>query len=100
MMQLFIEFAYMGNMFVTGDSVQDLLLAADQLILIGAVTSRVPRELPLTVYRHLPRLQREAYRCIIDNYEDDTSCEESQHLSLQGLTEILASDNPNVRSSE
>lgn len=40
----------------------------------------VPRELPLAVYRHLPRLQREAYRCIIDHFEDAAPCEESQRL--------------------
>lgn len=104
MMQLIIEYAYTGIMSVTEDVVQDLLLAADQLIvddIILACWDFLERHLcaencvgiwKLTHICFCPKLQHIAYQYIIDNFEKVVLGDEILHVSLEELTGIIIRD--------
>lgn len=110
MMQLIIEFAYTGHVALSEDSVQDLLLAADQLIVIQVIQAcwdfleeRLSPENCIGVWHftsvcHCPKLHHKAYHYIISNFEEVALGEELLHLSVDHLTEIIAKDELNVRN--
>lgn len=110
MMQLIIEFAYTGNVSVTEDSVQELLLAADQLIVIDVIQAcwdfleeRLSPENCIGIWQFTdicpcPKLQHKAYHYIVNNFEEVALSEEVLHLSVDNLADILARDDLNVRN--
>lgn len=103
-MQLIIEYAYTGIMSVTEDVVQDLLLAADQLLvddIILACWDFLERQLcaenciGIWEFTHIclcPKLQHTAYQYIIDNFEKVALADEILHVSLEELTGIIIRD--------
>lgn len=108
MMQLIIEFAYTGTVFMTEDNAQELLLAADQLNvtdLTQACCDFLREQLcpkncigiwQFTNICFLSRLQHEAFKYIVDNFEEVVISEEFQHLSVQELLDILKRDDLSV----
>lgn len=109
-MQLIIEFAYTGHAPVSEDSVQDLLLAADQLIVIEVIQAcwdfleeRLSPANCIGVWQftsicHCPKLQHRAYQYMINNFEEVAVGEEFLYLSVDDLVEIIAKDELNVRN--
>ncbi|KAM6936677.1 kelch-like protein 10 [Lycodopsis pacificus] len=109
MMQLIIEFAYTGSVSVTGENVQELVLAAGQLNIMGVVQSccdfleeQLCPENCIGIFQFagiyfLTELQHKAYRYIIDHFEKVVFSEEFLQLSVQQLTDILGRNDLNVR---
>uniref|UniRef100_A0A3P8ST07 Kelch like family member 10 n=1 Tax=Amphiprion percula TaxID=161767 RepID=A0A3P8ST07_AMPPE len=109
MMQLIIDFAYTGSVSVTKDNVQDLLLAADQLNVMGVIQAccsflgeQLCPQNCIGIWRFTnicvsPELQHKAHHCITDRFEEVVSCEEFLQLSAQELADILDRDDLNVR---
>lgn len=103
-MQLIIEYAYTGVTSVTEGVVQDLLLAADQLIVDDIILAcwdflerRLCAENCIGIWKftHIclcPKLQRTAYQYIIDNFEKVALGDEILHVSLEELTGIVTRD--------
>lgn len=103
-MQLIIEYAYTGVASVTEGVVQDLLLAADQLIVDDvtlACWDFLERHLcaencigiwKFTYICFCPKLQRTAYQYIIDNFEKVALGDEILHVSLEELAGIIIRD--------
>ena len=109
MMQLIIEFAYTGSVLVTSVNAEDLLVAADHLIVISIVEACcdfLVEQLckdncigiwQFTQFYYCPELQKKAFQYVLDTFEQVVSSEEFQQLSAQELSNILDSDNLNVR---
>lgn len=110
MMQLIIEFAYTGHVSVSEESVQDLLLTADQLIVTEVVEAcwnfleeRLSPENCIGIWQftnicHCPKLQHKTYNYVINNFEEVALSEEISSLSVDDLAEIIAKDELNVRN--
>lgn len=108
-MQLIIQFAYTGNVSVTEDVVQDLLFAADQLLVIGVIHAcwdfleeHLSPENCIGIWQftkicYYPRLQRKSYQYIIDNFEEVSCSTEWSLLSVEEISGIFARDNLIVR---
>lgn len=108
-MQLIIQFAYTGNVLVTEDVVQDLLFAADQLLVIGVIHAcwdfleeHLSPENCIGIWQftnicYYPRLQRKSYQYIIDNFEEVSCSTEVSLLSVEEISGIFARDNLIVR---
>ncbi|KAM6903833.1 kelch-like protein 10 [Lycodopsis pacificus] len=108
-MQLIIEFAYTGSVSVTGENVQELLLAAGQLNIMGVVQTccdflgeQLCPENCIGIFQFTgicfaTELQHKAYRYIIDHFEKLVVSEEFLQLSVQQLTNILGRNDLNVR---
>ncbi|XP_031695662.1 kelch-like protein 10 [Anarrhichthys ocellatus] len=108
MMQFIIEFAYTGLVSVTEENVQELLLAADQLNVMGVVqTCRdflgeqlCPKNcigiFQVTDTCLSPELRLKAYHFIVDHFEKVVLSEEFPQLSVQQLADILDRDDLNV----
>lgn len=111
-MQLIILFAYTGNVSVTEDVVQDLLFAADQLLVIGVIHAcwdfleeHLSPENCIGIWQftsicYYPRLQHKFYQYIIDNFEEVSCSAEVSLLSLEEIYGILARDDLIVRHEE
>lgn len=111
-MQLIIQFAYTGNVPVTEDIVQDLLFAADQLLVIGVIHAcwdfleeRLSPQNCIGIWQftnicYYPRLQHKLYRYIIDNFEEVSCSAEVSLLSLEEISGIFARDDLIVRQEE
>ncbi|KAK9531138.1 hypothetical protein VZT92_010582 [Zoarces viviparus] len=109
MMQLIIEFAYTDSVSVTEENVQELLLAADQLIIMGLVQTcwdfleeQLCPENCIGIFQFtgmcsVTELRHKAYRYIIDHFEKVVVAEEFLQLSVQQLTDILGRNDLNVR---
>lgn len=103
-MQLIIDFAYTGITSVTEAVVQDLLLAADQLIVDDMILECwdfLERHLcaenciGIWKFTHIcqcQKLQRRAYQYIIDNFEKVALGDEILRVSLEELTGIITRD--------
>ncbi|XP_031731975.1 kelch-like protein 10 [Anarrhichthys ocellatus] len=108
-MQLIIEFAYTGSVSVTGENVQELLLAASQFNIMGVVQTccdfleeQLCPENCIGIFQFtgicfVTDLQHKAYRYIIDHFEKVVFSEEFLQLSVQQLTDILGRNDLNVR---
>ncbi|XP_071382631.1 kelch-like protein 10 [Centroberyx affinis] len=110
MMRLLIEFAYTRSVPVTEENVEELLVAADQLCVMGVV--RICCEFLevqlclencigiwnfVDVY-YCPDLRRKAFLFILRHFEEIVGAsEEFLALSLQQLTDILERDDLNVK---
>lgn len=109
-MQLIIEFAYTGHVSMSEESVQDLLLAADQLIVTEVIQAcwdfleeRLNPDNCIGVWQftsvcHCPKLQHKAYHYMINNFEEVAVGEEILNLSVDDLSIIIAKDELNVRN--
>lgn len=109
-MQLIIEFAYTGLVSLSEESVQDLLLAADQFIVIEVIQAcwdfleeRLSPENCVGIWQftsvcHCPKLQHKAYHYMINNFEEVALGKEVLNLSVDDLAEIIAKDELNVRN--
>ncbi|TNN43469.1 Kelch-like protein 10 [Liparis tanakae] len=107
-MRILIEFAYTGSVSVTVDNVQELLLAADQLGVLGVVKTccdflgeRLGEENCVGIFRftdvvYCPELQRRAHRYMVGHFEAVARHEEFPLLSLQQLVAVLERDDLNV----
>ncbi|XP_075960673.1 kelch-like protein 10 [Anarhichas minor] len=108
MMQLIIEFAYTGLVSVTEENVQELLLAADQLNVMGVVQTccdflgeQLCPENCIGIFQVTdtclsPELRLKAYHFIVDHFEEVVLSEEFPQLSVQQLADILGRDDLNV----
>ncbi|XP_071758375.1 kelch-like protein 10 [Centroberyx gerrardi] len=110
MMRLLIEFAYTRSVPVTEENVEELLVAADQLCVMGVVRSccefleaQLCPENCIGIWNfvdvyYCPDLRSKAFLFILRHFEEivDAS-EEFLALSLQQLTDILERDDLNVR---
>ncbi|XP_075961087.1 kelch-like protein 10 [Anarhichas minor] len=108
MMQLVIEFAYTGLVSVTEENVQELLLAADQLNVMGVVQTccdflgeQLCPENCIGIFQVTdtclsPELRLKAYHFIVDHFEEVVLSEEFPQLSVQQLADILGRDDLNV----
>lgn len=111
-MQLIIQFAYTGIVSVTEDVVQDLLFAADQLLVIGVIHAcwdfleeHLSPENCIGIWQfsnicYYPRLQHKFYQYIIDNFEEVSYSTEVTLLSLEEISGIFARDDLIVRHEE
>lgn len=111
-MQLIIQFAYTGNVSVTEDIVQDLLFAADQLLVIGVIHAcwdfleeRLSPQNCIGIWKftnicYYPRLRHKFYQYIIDNFEEVSCSTEVTLLSLEEISGIFARDDLIVRHEE
>ncbi len=109
-MQLIIEFAYTDSVSVTEGNVQELLIAADQFNVMGIVkacTDFLGKKLrpqncigiwQFTDIILCDELQYKAYRYIIEHFEEIVPCEEFQQLSVNQLSNILDTDDLNVKN--
>uniref|UniRef100_A0A8C2XEJ3 Kelch like family member 10 n=1 Tax=Cyclopterus lumpus TaxID=8103 RepID=A0A8C2XEJ3_CYCLU len=109
-MRLIIEFAYTGSVSVTTENVQELLLAADRLNVMDVVQNccdflgeQLCAENCIGIFRFTDivfstKLQRKAYRYMVDHFEEVAHHEEFLHLPLQQLIDILERDDLNVRN--
>uniref|UniRef100_A0A3P8S6W3 Kelch like family member 10 n=1 Tax=Amphiprion percula TaxID=161767 RepID=A0A3P8S6W3_AMPPE len=109
MMQLIIEFAYTNSVSVTEDNVQELLLAADQLNVMGVVQAcsdfigeQLCPENCVNIWHFTkicisPKLQQKAYRHIIDHFEEVVTCDEFLEVSVEEFVDILDRDDLSVR---
>uniref|UniRef100_A0A3Q3XA61 BTB domain-containing protein n=1 Tax=Mola mola TaxID=94237 RepID=A0A3Q3XA61_MOLML len=108
-MQLIIEFAYTGTVSVTGGNVQELLLAADKLLVMAIVDTccnfleeqLCPENCigiwQFTNFLLCPQLQLKAYQFILDKFQQVLCTEEFWQLSVKELCAILDRDELNVR---
>lgn len=111
-MQLIIQFAYTGNVSLTEDVVQDLLFAADQLLVIGVIHAcwdfleeRLSPENCIGIWQfsnicYYPSLRDKLYQYIIDNFEAVSCSAELSLLSLEEISGIFARDDLLVRQEE
>ncbi|XP_073319488.1 kelch-like protein 10 [Pagrus major] len=109
MMQVIIEFAYTGSLSVMEDSVQELLIAADQFNVMKIVRAccdfleeQLSPENCINIWQFTNvcpcfELQRKAYQFILDHFEEVVSSEEFQDLTVQELTAMLGRHDLNVR---
>ncbi|XP_068175296.1 kelch-like protein 10 [Antennarius striatus] len=106
MMKIIINFAYSGSVSVTKNNVQDLLIAADYLIVTNIVEAcnnfleenLTPKNC-IGVCRLIissPQAQHKAHFLLMNRFEEVVSSQEFLELSLQELTDILDSDELNV----
>uniref|UniRef100_A0A665T7J9 Kelch-like protein 10 n=1 Tax=Echeneis naucrates TaxID=173247 RepID=A0A665T7J9_ECHNA len=110
MMQLIIEFAYTGSASVTEENAQELMMAADQLSVMGVVetcSDFISKQLSpkncIGIFHFTntcisAELQGKAYRYIIEHFGEVAPCEEFLQLTVQELTEILHRDDLGVRN--
>ncbi|CAK6949361.1 kelch-like protein 10 [Scomber scombrus] len=110
MMQLIIEFAYIGYVSVTEENAQELLLAADQLNIMAIVQTcctflgeqLCPKNCiaiwQFSKFFYPFDLQRKAYRYIMDHFEDVVSSDEFLQLTVQELTNIIERDDLSVKN--
>ncbi|XP_068173606.1 kelch-like protein 10 [Antennarius striatus] len=108
-MKILIDFAYSGSVYVTEDNVQELLIAADYLIvtdIIEACSNFLQRNLTpencIGVCRFTvsgPHVHK-AHFLLMNKFEEVVSSEEFLELSLQELTDILDSDELNVNDEK
>ncbi|XP_068576783.1 kelch-like protein 10 [Cebidichthys violaceus] len=106
-MRLIIEFAYTGSVSVTAENVEKLLLAADQLNVMGLVQiccnflgeQLCPKNC-VGIFRFSdtlsPELRLKAHRFIVDHFEEVALSEEFSQLSVQQLADVLGRDDLNV----
>ncbi|XP_077580474.1 kelch-like protein 10 [Stigmatopora nigra] len=104
LMQLFIDFAYTGSVFVTEDNVKDLLIAADKFNVSGIVeiccrflTEQLCPENCIGIWQftmncHTPQLQQNAYQYILYHFEEVATSDELRQLSMQDFGEMLDRD--------
>ncbi|KAM3606146.1 uncharacterized protein V6R79_011464 [Siganus canaliculatus] len=112
MMQLIIQFAYTGSMPVTEDNVQELLTTADQFCITDIVqicckflSEQLCPDNCIGIWRFTdicfsPELQREAYRFIVNHFEEVVFGEEFQQLSAQELSDIISRDDLGVKEEK
>ncbi|KAL6114828.1 klhl10 [Pungitius sinensis] len=108
-MQLIIEFAYTGSIAVTEENVQELLLAADQLNVMGVVRSCCDFLLGLLCPRNCvgifqftdicfsSDLRNRAFSYIVGHFDEVALTEEFLQLSALQLANVLDRDDLNVR---
>ena len=109
MMALIIEFAYTGSVHVTGDNVEELLLAADQLDVPGIVQNccdfmeeQLSVKNCIGIHRftktiNCSRLQHKAFSYVLAHFEEVVSSQEFQQLSVENIIEIIDRDELNVK---
>ncbi|XP_047464383.1 kelch-like protein 10 [Mugil cephalus] len=109
-MQLIIEFAYTGSVSVTKDNVQALMVAADQLNVMGVVQTccdflagHICPENCVGLWQFTnvcssTELHSKAFRYIIDHFVEVIYCKEFLQLSVHELTDVLARDDLNVKT--
>ncbi|XP_068162209.1 kelch-like protein 10 [Antennarius striatus] len=106
LMEVIIDFTYSGSVSVTEDNVQDLLVAADYLLIDDIVESsnnflleNLTPENCIGV-RQLtfsgPQVQHQAHFLLMNRFEEVVSSQKFLELSLQELSDILDSDELNV----
>ncbi|XP_068166107.1 kelch-like protein 10 [Antennarius striatus] len=110
MMEVIIGFAYSGSVSVTEENVQDLLIAADYLIVTGIVEAcnnfleeNLTPENCIGVRGFLvshPQVLHKAHFLLMNKFEEVVSSQEFLELSLQELTDILDSDELNVNDEK
>nr|ASV63217.1 Klhl10 [Channa punctata] len=109
MMDVIIQFAYTGSVMVTEDNVQDLLLAADMFSVMDVVqicsnflSEQLCPEKCVGIWQFTkiclcPELQHKAYSYIIHHFREVVNQDKFLQLSMQELTDILDSDDLNVK---
>ncbi|KAI4816753.1 hypothetical protein KUCAC02_009066 [Chaenocephalus aceratus] len=109
MMALIIEFAYTGSVHVTGDNVEELLLAADQLDVPGIVQNccdfmeeQLSVKNCIGIHRftktiNCSRLQHKAFSYVLAHFEEVVFSQEFQQLSVENIIEIIGGDELNVK---
>ncbi|KAM9368980.1 kelch-like protein 10 [Phaethornis superciliosus] len=113
MMRLIIEFAYNRTVPITTDTVESLLIAADQLNIMGIVrlcskflaAQLCPENCVniwrLTCYYYTPELRQAAYKFILRHFEETSKVStEFLDLSLSDLLQIIESDNLIVKGED
>ncbi|XP_068166112.1 kelch-like protein 10 [Antennarius striatus] len=110
MMEVIIGFAYSGSVSVTEENVQDLLIAADYLIVTGIVEAcnnfleeNLTPENCIGVRRFTiscPQVQHKAHFLLMNRFEEVVSSENFLELNLQELSDILDSDELNVNDEK
>ncbi|XP_010785452.1 kelch-like protein 10 [Notothenia coriiceps] len=109
MMALIIEFAYTGSVHVTGDNVEELLLAADQLDVPGIVQNccdfmeeQLSVKNCIGIHRftktiNCSRLQHKAFSYVLGHFEEVVFSQEFQQLSVENIIDIIGRDELNVK---
>ncbi|XP_030597413.1 kelch-like protein 10 [Archocentrus centrarchus] len=109
MMELIIDFAYTGSVFVTEDNVQELLLAADQFKVMGVIKiccdflgeQLCPENCvgiwQFTTISFFPELRAKAYQYILNHFEQVVAEEEFLNLTVEELADILDNDHLDVQ---
>ncbi|XP_060951326.1 kelch-like protein 10 [Limanda limanda] len=108
-LRIIIEFAYTGSVASTEDNVQELMMTADMLNIIGIIKEcshfigdQICPQNCIGIWQfthtcHSTELRDEASRYIIQHFEDIIPFEEFLQLSVKELTEFIARDELNVR---
>ncbi|XP_019963359.2 kelch-like protein 10 isoform X1 [Paralichthys olivaceus] len=109
MMRLIIDFAYTGSVALIEDNVQELMIKADMLNIMGiiqACSDFISEKLcphnctgiwQFTNIFRMPELRCKAFCYIIKHFEEVAHCKEFLQLSAEELTKIIGKDELNVR---
>ncbi|XP_019963358.2 kelch-like protein 10 [Paralichthys olivaceus] len=109
MMRLIIEFAYTGSVALTEDNVQELMIKADMLNIMGiiqACADFISEKLcphnctgiwQFTNIFQMSELRCKAFCYIIKHFEEVAHCKEFLQLSAEELSKIIGKDELNVR---
>ncbi|XP_063794908.1 kelch-like protein 10 [Pseudophryne corroboree] len=113
MMRLIIEYAYTRSMTITTNNVEELLIAADQLNIMGIVqacSEFMIGQLCLencigickfTEYYYCPDLRQKAYLYILHNFEDIVkTSHEFLELSAMELRDFIEKDELNIKQED
>ncbi|XP_035000956.1 kelch-like protein 10 [Hippoglossus stenolepis] len=108
-LRIIIEFAYTGSVASTEDNVQELMMTADMLNIVGIIKAcshfigehLCPQNCvgiwQFTNICHSSELRCKAFRYIIQHFEEVVPSEEFLQLSVEELTVFIGKDELNVR---
>lgn len=112
-LQDIVTYASVGDVAITTDNVEDLTVAADQLLVDGLLSEccafmsrNVDLEncvmvLEMSLFFYLEPLRKQAFRFVLDNFERVyTDNDDFYRLSFENLESLLASDELKVRREE
>ncbi|XP_075040232.1 kelch-like protein 10 [Mixophyes fleayi] len=113
MMKLIIEYAYTRTVLITRDNVENLLVAADQLNVVGIVRAccefligQLCLENCIGICKFTgcyccPELQQKAYMYILHNFEDVVkTSDEFLELSVMEFKDFIEKDDLNVKQED
>ena len=109
-LQIIIEFAYTGSVAYTEDNVQELMITADMLNIVGIIKTcsdfigenLCPQNCvgtwQFTNIYHSSELRCKAFRYILQQFEEVVPTEEFLQLSVKELAVFIGRDELNVRN--
>ncbi|XP_063794909.1 kelch-like protein 10 [Pseudophryne corroboree] len=113
MMRLIIEYAYTRSVTITTNNVEELLITADQLNIMGIVQACSEFMIgqlcsencigicKFTEYYYCPDLQQKAYLYILHNFEDIVkTSDEFLELSAMELRDFIEKDELNIKQED